>query len=375
MHETLDAIQNKLNPQRLKHQAQEAIREATIGRAEDTMSKAVNRAEDAVSGARETAMDAGTSMMDTIRENPIPAALASIGIGWLLMNRSEGQRSRGGYYGDTSSYYARQARMTPSSEYSYEGYRPEDESRSGEMAETAGEKVGEMREAATEMMDEVRSRAGDVMGETGERFGRTGTGVLDTIKENPLPAAIAGFGLGWLFMNSGSRPESRYPQFRSRYATERYVGPYGDYYGEEGGTSEDIRGKAQEAMGQAQETVGDIAGKAQETVGEVTDQVQERMGHMARRTRYEYGRIEDRFQESLNSNPLAIGAAALAAGAAAAMLLPGTLQERRFMGEARDNLVGQVQSAAKETMGKVERVAERVQDTAKQEAREEGLAE
>jgi hypothetical protein len=32
--------------------------------------------------------DVRDSLIDTIRQNPLPATLAGVGIGWLLMNRS-----------------------------------------------------------------------------------------------------------------------------------------------------------------------------------------------------------------------------------------------------------------------------------------------
>ena len=36
--------------------------------------------------------DTRESLVETIRQNPIPAAFAGIGIAWLLMNRSSRQR-------------------------------------------------------------------------------------------------------------------------------------------------------------------------------------------------------------------------------------------------------------------------------------------
>ncbi|MES4793253.1 MAG: hypothetical protein C4321_10010, partial [Chloroflexota bacterium] len=129
MAETIDALKEKLSPEHLVEQAKETVREATIGRAQDAVSGAIDRAREAASSAVETAREVtrntlqttqeavshagemargtGVMIMDTIRENPIPAALIGIGIGWLLLNnRREGRRPQ-----EYSDGYAR--RYTP----------------------------------------------------------------------------------------------------------------------------------------------------------------------------------------------------------------------------------------------------------------------
>ena len=75
-----------------------------------------------VRNAGDTLNEARYTMMDTIRQNPIPAAMVGIGLGWLFMNRrssSQGSYSRyddarryrgqpayygGGYAGDRYTY-------------------------------------------------------------------------------------------------------------------------------------------------------------------------------------------------------------------------------------------------------------------------------
>ena len=86
MSHTIDAIQQRLNPERLTEQAKDAVLDATVGRAEEAVERTVRKAESAVNNATDAARGFGSAVMDTIRENPIPAALAGIGIGWLVMN-------------------------------------------------------------------------------------------------------------------------------------------------------------------------------------------------------------------------------------------------------------------------------------------------
>src|SRR3712207_1087798 len=74
MSETVDAIQERLSPENLKEQAKDRVKEATVGRAQE----------------------AGSGIVETIRANPLPAALTGIGLGWLLVSarrsRSEERR-------------------------------------------------------------------------------------------------------------------------------------------------------------------------------------------------------------------------------------------------------------------------------------------
>src|SRR5437763_3546439 len=80
--DTLEELGTRLNPQRLKQQAKDKVREATIGRvqtmAQTTMDKATG---------------AGRKVTDIVRENPIPAAMIAAGISWLVWNSRRGASS------------------------------------------------------------------------------------------------------------------------------------------------------------------------------------------------------------------------------------------------------------------------------------------
>jgi uncharacterized protein YjbJ (UPF0337 family) len=124
---------------------------------------------------------------------------------------------------------------------------------------------------------------------------------------------------------------------------------------------------------QAQATAGQVAGQVQETAGQIAGQVQETAGQFADEAQYRVSDARGRFDDILRENPLAVGAAALALGALAGASVPQTSQENRMLGEARDTLVDRAQEVAHETVDKVQRVAESVTDTAKDEARGQGL--
>jgi hypothetical protein len=98
MGETIEEIGERLNPNRLKEQVKDNIRDATIGRVENMATNAVER----VNETRRT-------FTNTIRENPIPAAMVGIGLGWLIWN----QRRQSSFSGTTR--YGRTGRPDVSS--------------------------------------------------------------------------------------------------------------------------------------------------------------------------------------------------------------------------------------------------------------------
>lgn len=241
MAQTIDVIQERLDPQRLRTQAREAVREATIGRAQHMAKEAQIR-------ARET----GSSLMETVRNNPLPAAMVAVGLGWLAVQATMGGDGRAVREVETYPYRER----------------------------------GEMGERARDMAGEVRHRAEETMGRVQERAGET--------------------------------------------------------------------------VQHAQERAGELAGEVQDRAQQVASQAQ-------RQVRRARGRIETMIDE----NPLAMGAVALAVGAAIGMLLPSTRQEDRMMGEARDTLMHRAGEMAEETMGKVEQAAEETERKVEEESRQQ----
>lgn len=138
-----------------------------------------------------------------------------------------------------------------------------------------------------------------------DTVGRTTSGVADTIRENPIPAALVAFGLGWMFWNaraSQGRSAHRRDELETEVARElgrdigygeeygaAYAGGYGQAYGQQPGAAERVKLAASRAAGTVKDT-----------------------------TRKQTRRVEDAFDE----NPLMVGAVALAAGLAAGLAVP-----------------------------------------------------
>jgi gas vesicle protein len=260
----------------------------------------------------------------------------------------------------------------------------------------------QVRENVTHLKDQVRDNLRDatigrvehMAQNAADRVNEARYSIADTIRENPIPAALVGIGLGWLFMNRsqgrGARDYGRYEGARYSYGGSLARPASGGYpygagesgyagtgYAGTGAQEEGVVDRARERVGEIGHTVRDTAGqvvdRAQHAAETVADRAQHVASEVADRTRYQARRVEDRYYES----PLAVGAATLALGLAAGLALPATEREAALMGDARDRLVDRAKEAAQGTAEKVQHVAERVVSEAKpvvtQAARDEGL--
>src|SRR3954454_8560473 len=78
------------------HEVRDAARDVTTGAKDAAWDATVGRAEEAVSTAGETARGVRSVVIDTIKQNPIPAALAGLSLFWLYKNRTNAQSSMTG---------------------------------------------------------------------------------------------------------------------------------------------------------------------------------------------------------------------------------------------------------------------------------------
>lgn len=269
MSQTVRALETQLNPEHLKQQAVAAIRQGTVGRVEEFADNATR-----------TVKGAGDDVLDTIKHNPIPAALAAFGLGWLWMERrNESKRYSGQYYGAAGNY-----------PYSYE-YDP-----------------------------------------------RTG------------------------MQHSGSAPRGQANRLREAGSNVQESA---------GRVVSNVQDTASQVASNVQETAGQVASNVQETAGRVTTQAREQVSEWADSAQQTAARAKTRFEVLFDENPLLIGMAAVAVGAALGMSLPQTPQEDKLMGEARDSLMEKAQTTAKETVDKVQAVAQRAGSAAEEAAQDE----
>lgn len=192
--------------------------------------------------------------------------------------------------------------------------------------------------------------------------------VMETIKRNPIPAAMAGAGLALLWKNkaSGNSGSNGYRTYEAgRYGTTY---PYGyeqtgsGYQGS--GQGGGIASKAGDAVSAVGSTVGDaagnVAGTAGDVVGTVGQTAQNVTGEVVGTAQQAAQEVGWRVERFMQASPLAVGAIAIGAGALMGALLPETQQEQKVMGDASR----QMASTVRDSVDEVGRQAEQAVDEA-----------
>jgi uncharacterized protein YjbJ (UPF0337 family) len=306
---TIDAIQDKLAPSTLKEQAKDAVREATVGKAQDMVQNATDKAQDMVGNVTDKAQDVvgtatgsakgfGSTLVDTIRENPIPAALTGLGLGWLIMSSRKHSSS------SSSSNYS----YNPGGQYDQYGYTRQQD-----------------------WDDQYRGYSYD--NGTG---GTSGQGITDR----------AG--------NMAGQAQSA--------------------VGSVAGQAQDVAGSA---VNSVQNTAGNVAGTVQDTAGQVVGQVGDTAGQLGQSAQQGYYQARSGIQRMMDQNPLAVGIMGIGLGAAIGLAIPETDKENELMGEQRDQLMGVAQSKVQGVAQKAQSVAQEAvgaaKDAAQSAAEDQGL--
>lgn len=192
-----------------------------------------------------------------------------------------------------------------------------------------------------------------------------------TVRNNPFPLALIGLGAGLLAYQAFGNRGSRYGDGRgrrqltegnerstSRDSSRGFVGRAYDGISQQASdTMDTVSGKANSAyesvsgaIGDAYSGANDAAHRAYDRLGEYGTAAYDRLG--------EYGTAaHDKYDEYIEENPLAVGAVALAVGAAVGFAIPPTKVENRLMGETRDDLMQRAQDAAGTLVEKAKKVA------------------
>jgi hypothetical protein len=226
-------------------------------------------------------------------------------------------------------------------------------------------------EARQKLREATVGKVERIVDDAGMTAQRTSSTMLETIKSNPVPAAMAAMGIGWLALRmrgeSGNGYGRGYQSGRYGYAYDGYA----DRYGSRSGAG----GSGSDPMQAAKTAVGDVAGSAQEVadqavqraqqVGSDVQQVAQSAVQGARQVA-EQGQWQA--QSTLNENPLAMAALALGVGAAVGLALPETQRERELMGEQRNKVVEKATEAASQVLEQTESKAQEVGEQLRSDA-------
>jgi gas vesicle protein len=203
--------------------------------------------------------------------------------------------------------------------------------------------------------------------------------ILAIVKEYPLPSVVIGVGVGWLLVESSRRPESRDSRFDRGY--DGYDYDSGESWKRESPGAlaqardkvKDVAGSAKEAVSNAADTVGEKAEHLKDQALDLGHQAQDKALKLKRQAKSQVRRVRTGFWETMESNPLLVGAATLALGIVAGLAIPSTDVEDEWMGETRDQIVDQAKELGQEALDKGKEMAGTVSDKVKAEAEHQGL--
>jgi hypothetical protein len=181
---TVEELGERLDPANIAAQAGEKVREATIGNVEAKVEDMTQAASNMVNNAGETVQEAGSGVIETIKRNPIPAAMAGIGIGWLVLNRQSGQSSR--------SSWSRQGSWAREGSYGFDrstsGY-----GFSGDPLQTNGgsngQSLGDRAGQVTDTIGNKAQEAGNAVGDAASTVKQTAGEAVSTVGETASQAA------------------------------------------------------------------------------------------------------------------------------------------------------------------------------------------
>lgn len=186
---------------------------------------------------------------------------------------------------------------------------------SREIEETRG-RISAAKDALKERMrpqsllNPVRTRLRETLGEGGEK-------ILDTFRQNPIPLALAGIGIGWLLLRDMRPVRSPAP---------------------EGGLGR-MKETAGEAMGKTREAasrVRDAAESVAERTREAASKVREAATAVPGRIREGVRSTSDWFSGMMEENPMIVAVGVLAVGMVAGLSFPASAKEEEVAGKAAE---------------------------------------
>jgi gas vesicle protein len=234
--------------------------------------------------------------------------------------------------------------------------------------------------------------------------GSSSTGVSklwQVARDHPMPTAVVGLGLGWLLVDSSRKSDGVDGGAYRGYGKSSYRQSYGGTYAGTGDDFEsdegsgvlsvakdklmDVAGSTKDALSGATQKVGDAADWTREHASDLGHQVADKasalshqakdravdLGHQAKR---QANRARLGFWQTMEENPLMVGAAVLALGVVAGLAIPSTDKEDELMGETRDHLLEEAKEAGQQALDKGKHVAEAVADKVKEEVQHQGLS-
>lgn len=218
--------------------------------------------------------------------------------------------------------------------------------------------------------------------------------VVDSVKQNPMPALMIGAGVAWMIYSSrrADSGDYGYEDYSAKDAALRYD-PDTHYdrpldYPTTPGSEAEWSDRGESKLGQMKEKLADKAsaatGQVKEKLSHASEAAREKMDALRGRasdvtsrvkdsTRQAYARSRDRVVATADHHPLEVGLVALAAGLMAGLAMRTPNAVNRRIGPAADRLRERTRQAGTDVLEKGRRVAQAAASAVKEEADAQGL--
>jgi len=186
MGDTLEELGARLNPARLKQQAKNKVRDATIGRVQTMAQTTIDKA-----------TGAGRTVTDVVRDNPIPAAMIAAGISWLVWSSRRSGSSAAQFESDAATGGSDRQTVRDYSDSPYAEWSTEGRSTPGTGAtEKVREKAGDAVESVQEVAQRAKETTKGAVTNVAEVARQNSDKVADAFQSNPLPLGLIATALG-----------------------------------------------------------------------------------------------------------------------------------------------------------------------------------
>lgn len=235
-----------------------------------------------------------------------------------------------------------------------------------EAKHVAVETLHEAKNVATSTFREVKDSAMDTVSEKvdelRENVRSAEREAVGFVRDNAIPLALIGVGVAWFVSNRRARDDrwarGYEPRGRGRwrYPEQRGSHPIDDARDGASRVTGTVREAASQTKDRAQHWVEDAAHRVSDAAGEVRGfaereaehvrgtarDAEQKLSQVAKQTRDFAGRelaeARDVARRATSSHPLAVGAAAVAAGVCVGLMIPTTRRESELFGAERDRL-------------------------------------
>jgi ElaB/YqjD/DUF883 family membrane-anchored ribosome-binding protein len=266
-----------------------------------------------------------------------------------------------------------------------------------EAKKVAVETLHEAKNVATNTYREVKDDAMETVsakyGELRDNVRTAEREAVGFVRDNAVPLALIGIGVAWFVSNRRNREQQwdgeyaprgqgrwRYPQpsrsstldearhglsnglsragEATRDAGARAKGRARDWVADASDEVNQVAGQVRDFASREVEEVRGVARDAQQKLDRATNQARDFAGRELRQAR-------DFSRRTTDEHPLAVGAAAVAAGVCVGLLIPETRRESQWMGTERERLFGDAKEAIAEVTHAAKETARDVKNTVK----------